>query len=277
MPSVRQRSERPTTSDARVACGVEHAVLARGHEHRLGDDSDDLLDEQRRAGQEPAGVAPAERGIRLGADEPERRPERRPASHAASSIADQSCSTPPNGVTTGPSPTPPLADQHGDVARRALENAVEISGRGGRSRGARATPRRDEVDVVLGREPHRVGAGLGRGVRGDAGRRRRARRDRAGARRAPASRPPGRRRRSSSRARMSSRAGRRASGSAIASRSSSRSASPATTMIARCRGARQRPGGPVRGPGGGSPARAPGAPGSARSRARPRAARRVCR
>ena len=35
---------------------------------------------------------------------------------------------------------------------------------------------------------------------------------------------------------MSSRAGRRASGSASASRLSSRSSSPATTMIARCRG-----------------------------------------
>ena len=60
----------------RVTRGLENAFLARRHEHRLGDDSDDLLNEKRRSRQEPTGVAPSERGVGLGSEEPERRPER---------------------------------------------------------------------------------------------------------------------------------------------------------------------------------------------------------
>jgi hypothetical protein len=58
---------------ASVACRLEDAFLTGPDEDRLGDDSDHLLHEHRRARQEPAGVAPLEGGVGVGAEEPERR------------------------------------------------------------------------------------------------------------------------------------------------------------------------------------------------------------
>ena len=61
---------------AGVAGRFEDTFFARADENGLGGDSDDLLHQKRGAGEEPAGVAAPESGIRLGSEEPERRPER---------------------------------------------------------------------------------------------------------------------------------------------------------------------------------------------------------
>ena len=92
------------------------------------------------------------------------------ASQAATSIADQSCSTPPNGVTIGPVGHLSAPDEHSDIAGRALEDNREILGRGGHLEELRCSVEKHEIDVVLGGEPHGVRARLARGVDGDAGR-----------------------------------------------------------------------------------------------------------
>jgi hypothetical protein len=61
---------------AGVARRFEHTCFARADENGLGDDSDNLLHQERGAGKKPAGIAAPERGIRLGSEEPQRRPER---------------------------------------------------------------------------------------------------------------------------------------------------------------------------------------------------------
>ena len=53
------------------------------------------------------------------------------ASQAASSIADQSCSVPPNGVTMGPPPAPAPAREEADLARGLLEQVGERLARAG--------------------------------------------------------------------------------------------------------------------------------------------------
>jgi hypothetical protein len=63
----------PDHEQARVARSVERTLAAHGNQHRLGDDPDDLLNEQRRAREQAARVPPAERGIGFGAEQAERR------------------------------------------------------------------------------------------------------------------------------------------------------------------------------------------------------------
>jgi hypothetical protein len=64
----------------------------------------------------------------------------------------------------------PRARQHADVAGRALEDEVEVPVGAPTLEERRWRGDEDEIDVVLGREPHGIVPGLGRGVRGDAGR-----------------------------------------------------------------------------------------------------------
>ena len=92
------------------------------------------------------------------------------ASQAATSIADQSCSTPPNGVTIGPVAISPAPDEHSDIAGRALEDNREILVGMATLEELRGGVEKHEIDVVLGGESHGVRAWLARGVGGYAGR-----------------------------------------------------------------------------------------------------------
>ena len=169
MPSVRQRSDRPTTSRRASRAASSTPVIAGGDENRLGDDSDHLLHEQRRAGESrlasrrpTAGSAlvPRSRSV-VPSDW---------ASQAATSIADQSCSTPPNGVTIGPvAISPPPTSTATSQGARSRTTASSWSGRP-LVQEPRGSVEKHEIDVVLGGEPHGVHAWLARGVDGDAGR-----------------------------------------------------------------------------------------------------------
>ena len=197
-------------------------MLAGADEHRLGDDSDHLLHEERGAGEESAAVAAAKTGS---ASVPRSRSvvPSAPASQAASSIAAQSCSTPPNGVTTAaahvavPAST---ATSHG-----ACSSTTPRSSSGRPLSRSRARIDEDEVDVVLRRKSHGIGSGLGRRKGGHpAGHALLSERVRCPASAAlAAARSSSVRRR---RARMSSRGGPRASGSATASSAPRRVMSP---------------------------------------------------
>ncbi len=60
-----------------VLCGVNDTAITRWDQDRLGDNPDDLLNEQRGACQQPTGVAPPTGVVGFDAEEPESRVERR--------------------------------------------------------------------------------------------------------------------------------------------------------------------------------------------------------
>ena len=69
-------------------------------------------------------------------------------------MADQSCSTPPKGVTIGSFARRPRTRQQADVAGRLLEHEVETLVRAAALEKLRRRGDEDEIDVVLGREQH---------------------------------------------------------------------------------------------------------------------------
>ncbi len=130
---------------------LDYAGLARLDQARFGHDPDNLLHQERCARQQPACVASPDAGS---ASVPSRRKvvPSDDASQAASSIADQSCSAPPNGVTTGPSAAPVPA------VRRPTSHGARSSRDANGSSSAPVVeklPRRlreDEINWLLGRE-----------------------------------------------------------------------------------------------------------------------------
>ena len=154
---------------AGVAGRFEDTCFARGDENGLGDDSDNLLHQSearassRLASRRPsAGFASVPRSRSVVPSDC--------ASQAATSIAAQSCSTPPNGVTTGPAAISPAPDEHTDIAGCAFEDSREILVGKTALEELRCCVEKDEVDVVLCGESHDVGSRLARGESGDAGR-----------------------------------------------------------------------------------------------------------
>jgi hypothetical protein len=64
-PAIRQ----PEHEHARAGSGLNDPAVAGRDQHGLGDDADDLLDEQRGAGEQPARVAAPECRVCLGAEQ----------------------------------------------------------------------------------------------------------------------------------------------------------------------------------------------------------------
>ena len=143
-----------------VVGGTDELIGSRLDEQRLGCDAEHPLDRERSAREQPARSLPSP-----APDEPARRngSSRARAIQAASSIAAQSCAAPENGTRTGrlePSPAVSTPTSHGARARNARDDLVLDQ------RGRRVDE--DEIDVLLGREPNEVAAGVGRAERGGA-------------------------------------------------------------------------------------------------------------
>ena len=146
MPSLRQRSESPMTSRRASRASVEHTFVPEATSTGSATipitcwTSNDARASSLLASRRPRAASasvPSSRSV----------VPRDRASHAATSIADQSCSTPPNGVTTGPEPAAAAASEP-DVAGRADSGARRGPGRAGRCSSSRRRVDQHELGVV---------------------------------------------------------------------------------------------------------------------------------
>ena len=123
-------------------------------EQRLGDDARSPLDDQRRVGEQAAGVAAVGRAPRMQRrSAAAARPVAR-ATQAPSSSAAQSCRAAPKGTTTGPCPDRPARrDEHRDVTRGLLQDRQGV----GLERRA-AGGHQQQVGVLSSGEPREIAA-----------------------------------------------------------------------------------------------------------------------